>query len=86
MSWFSKKQEPQPKDEPEEHSPVQESLDRLNHLNDDVMSRIKHGARWADDSKVILEWEATQEQRKLLHEYGVIPVVDQKTGKWKLFH
>ncbi len=57
----------------------------MNALDAEINQRIRHGARRGDASRVMLEWEVTQEQRKLLHQYGVTPVVDMKTGKWKLF-
>lgn len=89
MGLFSRKSEPepQPKDEPEEVSAVQETLDRLNAYSTESMRRLKNGAKWGDPSIMMLEWKASQEQAKLLHEHGVIPVVDDtsKTGKWKLF-
>jgi hypothetical protein len=77
-------EEPQPKDE-RELSAVEETLNYLNRLDSEATQRIRHGARRSDTSVMILMDKVYEQQRKLLHEYDVIPVVDERTGRWKLF-
>lgn len=82
-----KHEEPQPKDEREEipDVEVEQSLAQLNYLNDEASQRMRRGAKRSDASVMILMHKAYEQQRKLLHELDVIPVVDEKTGRWKLF-
>ncbi|MFL5628744.1 MAG: hypothetical protein ACJ788_24450 [Ktedonobacteraceae bacterium] len=80
MGWFGKKhEEPAPKQEPDEPNYVQQRLDEMNRLESNWHPKAPTA------SKAIIGHKVNEIQRELLHESGVIPVVDQKTGKWKLF-
>ncbi len=87
MFGFGRKhEEPQPRDEHEMPlSPANETLARLNYLESEVTQRMHHGAKRHDTSIVILMDKVYEQQRKLIHEHDVIPVVDEKTGGWRLF-
>ena len=77
--WQRQQEESEPKQEPDEPDYVQQRIDEMNRLESSWYPKAPTA------SKAIIGHKVNEIQRELLHELGVIPVVDQKTGKWKLF-
>jgi hypothetical protein len=86
MDLFRRKQ-PQPEPQPKgDYTPlVQELLDEANKLQREILRRIRAGERRSSKSVLILNDRQAQILRTLIHEIGVLPVVDDATGMWKLF-
>lgn len=86
MGWLRKKQqrlEPKPKND---YTPVVQSLlDEVNKFQAEKNRRLREGERYSSESMVILDHGQSQVLRKLIHEIGVLPVLDDQTGLWKLF-
>jgi hypothetical protein len=78
MSFFKKSQRPlqMPKQAEEEVGPVQETLNELNAIRREVHRRLRAGERRSSLTMVILDDKRTTLIRRLIHDMGVTPVLD----------
>ena len=76
--------EPQPKDEPTGLDMVAEKLAEMNRLQAAEHRYKRDGSHIMTNA--ILGDRQTTIWRELVHEYDVLPVHDEKTGRWTLFN
>ena len=85
MFGFGRKRKeppPQPKDVPEFVDVVGAKIAEMNRLQAAELPYKRDGSHIATNA--ILGHRQSEIQRELLHEYGETPVIDRKTGRWKL--
>ncbi len=77
-----KHEEPSPKDEPVSTA-IEERLAELNRLRDAQHRYKRDGSHIT--TKVILDDQQSTLWRELVDEYEVLPIHDERTGRWILF-
>jgi hypothetical protein len=74
-----------PKSDEDEKPLVEKLMDEVNGYQREMYRRLRAGERPSSPSMVILDHRQSAVLKSLLHDIGVTPVIDDKSGFWYLY-